>query len=244
MIILHGDFARREVALVFDDGPNPQVTPPLLDVLKAKNVPATFFLIGARAEQYPHIARRIAQEGHEIGNHTYTHKRLTQLLRAQGEQAVKDEITRGAQAISGAAGIDPARIRFLRPPYFDWDDDVARIAAPLYESRVIMASLAAEDYQWGGDHQWNEHAHAAIAAQAAHITAAWQKDTRPGTLLAFHDGAEYNLPGNKTYASWMNRALPTLAAIPAIIDFLHSQGYAIKTLSTMHLTQELQASTK
>jgi peptidoglycan/xylan/chitin deacetylase (PgdA/CDA1 family) len=80
MIILHGDANNKEVALLFDDGPNPALTPKLLQVLADNNVIANFFLIGMRVEQSPEIAEQIVAAGHEVGNHTYTHKRLPQVL--------------------------------------------------------------------------------------------------------------------------------------------------------------------
>ena len=67
------------VAMTFDDGPHPQNTPRLLDMLRDRNMKATFYVIGSNVDRYPHIVRRIVAEGHEIGNHTYTHRKLTSL---------------------------------------------------------------------------------------------------------------------------------------------------------------------
>ena len=64
---------KKVVALTFDDGPDPQFTPPLLDVLKKHNARATFFVMGNKAEAHPQILKRMAAEGHEIGNHSYSH---------------------------------------------------------------------------------------------------------------------------------------------------------------------------
>jgi len=66
--------------LTFDDGPNDIYTPQILEILKSYNVKATFFVCGKNAERYPHILKRIAQEGHSIGNHTYSHNRLLTFL--------------------------------------------------------------------------------------------------------------------------------------------------------------------
>ena len=65
-----------QVAITFDDGPDPEWTPKILDILKANNVKAAFFLVGVNAEHYPGLVRRIVAEGHEIGNHTYYHPNL------------------------------------------------------------------------------------------------------------------------------------------------------------------------
>lgn len=102
MIVFRGNPDNKEVALLFDDGPNPNITPKLLEVLQAKNIPANFFLIGMRAEQSSEIIKQILEAGHEIGNHTYTHKRLPQLLEEKGKQAVIDEVVKGRQAIEAA----------------------------------------------------------------------------------------------------------------------------------------------
>ena len=65
-----------KLALTFDDGPDPEWTPQILDILKAKGVKATFFVIGANAESNPDLVQRIVAEGHEVGNHTFTHPNL------------------------------------------------------------------------------------------------------------------------------------------------------------------------
>jgi peptidoglycan/xylan/chitin deacetylase (PgdA/CDA1 family) len=97
--------ANNSVAITFDDGPNPKVTPLLLDILKEKDVKVTFFLIGARVEEYPEIVKRIVAEGHDIGNHSYTHKRLAQLLRERGSDEAFLEIKKGHEVIKNIAGI-------------------------------------------------------------------------------------------------------------------------------------------
>ena len=81
---------QRKVWLTFDDGPHPIYTSKILDILGRRNIPATFFMIGERMEQFPHITRRVVEEGHGIGNHSYTHARLTTLDRS----AVLSELER------------------------------------------------------------------------------------------------------------------------------------------------------
>lgn len=238
MVIFRASPKVNEVALIFDDGPNPKVTPKLLEVLKDKQVKANFFLIGARAEEFPDVAQLVAADGHEIGNHTYTHKRLTKVLEEKGKDGVKDEIERGTLAISEAANLNKQAIRFLRPPYLDWNEEVAKIAASLYDDRIIMSGLTIGDYDWGINHYWDDSDKAAITAKSGQIVKAWQDKLGNGTLLGFHDSAEYGLEGNTNYETWMSRALPTLEAIPQIIDYIQDKGFIIKKLSEMQLVFE------
>jgi peptidoglycan/xylan/chitin deacetylase (PgdA/CDA1 family) len=100
------------VALTFDDGPYPVVTPLLLQTLHDARVPATFFLIGRDAEQFPDLARAIAADGHEIANHTLTHPDLDRL----SDAAVVGELRGGAAALERIAP-DPAERRLFRPPH-------------------------------------------------------------------------------------------------------------------------------
>lgn len=98
------------VALTFDDGPHASNTPRLLDILRARNVKATFYVIGKNVDLYPGIVRRTVAEGHEIGNHTYTHPKLSSL----GNDRVMSEIRKTDEAVVRACGIRP---KTLRPPY-------------------------------------------------------------------------------------------------------------------------------
>lgn len=98
------------VAMTFDDGPHPSLTPRLLDMLAARNLRATFYLIGNRVVQYPDIARRIAAEGHEIGNHSWSHP----FLDGYSDSAVMREIDRTTDAIYQVTGRPPVT---FRPPY-------------------------------------------------------------------------------------------------------------------------------
>ena len=98
------------IALTFDDGPHPQNTPRLLDILRARNVKATFFVIGRSVDLYPQIVRRTVAEGHEIGNHSHTPRLLSKLSDAE----VRTEMARCGDAVGRAAGV---RMRTMRPPY-------------------------------------------------------------------------------------------------------------------------------
>jgi peptidoglycan-N-acetylglucosamine deacetylase len=98
------------IALSFDDGPNPKLTPKLLEILAAHHIKATFFVIGENAAEYPDIVARAAREGHEIGNHSWSHPYLAKL----SDDAVRRELQRTDDAIKNATGTRPT---LMRPPY-------------------------------------------------------------------------------------------------------------------------------
>ena len=98
------------LAMTFDDGPSAEYTPRLLDMLKARHLKATFFLVGKNVQAHPELVRRIVAEGHEVGNHTWDHPQLSKL---SDEQAT-EEIEKTQDAIRGACGVTPT---ILRPPY-------------------------------------------------------------------------------------------------------------------------------
>jgi len=98
------------IAMTFDDGPSPETTPRLLEILKQRNIKATFFMIGQNAQANPAIVQRILAEGHEIGNHSWTHPQLSKL----SDDRVTEEITKTQAAIKNACGYTPV---LLRPPY-------------------------------------------------------------------------------------------------------------------------------
>lgn len=100
----------RALALTFDDGPHPETTPAILDALAAAGVKATFFLVGEHARRAPDLVRRIAAEGHAIGNHTQRHRLL--VFRTQGQ--LRDEIAECQSVLAGILGAPP---RLFRPPH-------------------------------------------------------------------------------------------------------------------------------
>ena len=109
--VCKGDTEDKVITLTFDDGPDEIMTPRVLDVLKRHDVKATFFLIGDKVDKYPHIAKRIVDEGHIVGNHTYSHSGLFPL---SSSTKVKDELQRCNDAIYEAVGL---RTKLFRPPF-------------------------------------------------------------------------------------------------------------------------------
>ncbi|WP_331447250.1 polysaccharide deacetylase family protein [Streptomyces xanthochromogenes] len=126
------------IALTFDAGPGPH-TPRLLDILAEKKVHATFFLLGKRhVDTYPETVRRAAAEGHEIANHTWTHRRLDQLK--PGE--IRSELDRTQQAVKAITGHEPT---LMRPPQGRTNNDVKAVTKELGLSQVLW-SATAKDY--------------------------------------------------------------------------------------------------
>lgn len=116
---------RRVVALTFDDGPDEQMTPKVLDVLKRHNIKATFFLVGAKVESHPHIVRQMVEQGHIVANHTYSHSGLFPLSSAR---KVEQEVRRCNDAISAAVGVRP---RLFRPPFGVTNPIIGRVIGVL-----------------------------------------------------------------------------------------------------------------
>lgn len=111
------DYAEGEtykIALTFDDGPHPYYTEQILDGLKERNVCATFFVTGEHAELHPDIIERMSEEGHLIGNHTYSHIQL----REGNRETFKEELIKTNEIISDITGEE---VIFVRPPYGTWE---------------------------------------------------------------------------------------------------------------------------
>lgn len=104
----------RRVALTFDDGPHPVYTEQLLDGLKERGVKATFFVTGEHAELHPELIRRMVEEGHLVGNHTYSHIQLTKANR----ETYKEELVKTNEILKGITGQE---VQYVRPPYGSWD---------------------------------------------------------------------------------------------------------------------------
>jgi peptidoglycan/xylan/chitin deacetylase (PgdA/CDA1 family) len=138
------------VALTFDDGPHPELTPKLLDHLKKRNVRATFYLIGRNVTAYPEIVRRMVDEGHEIGNHTYSHPALSKMSASR----VKSELDRTTAAIREAAGVTPAT---MRPPYGATNTALNRRIKEEFGMPVIMWSVDPQDWRYRNASRVSSH---------------------------------------------------------------------------------------
>jgi peptidoglycan/xylan/chitin deacetylase (PgdA/CDA1 family) len=128
------------MALTFDDGPNPAVTPQLLDLLDRHKVHATFFLIGKHVRAFPALAKEIAQRGHTVGNHTETHRKLTFLSRRRIDQ----ELDRCEAAIASATGKAP---RWVRPPFGFRGPQLDGVVRRNGGAGVVMWSAMARDWK-------------------------------------------------------------------------------------------------
>jgi len=102
--------AAAQVCLTFDDGPDAQWTPQVLDILATAQVSATFFMIGTQVRRFPDLARRIAAAGHEVGNHTFSHRHPWWM----SERTARNEVRDGTAALSDILGVLP---RFYRAPH-------------------------------------------------------------------------------------------------------------------------------
>ncbi|MBV9848613.1 MAG: polysaccharide deacetylase family protein [Armatimonadetes bacterium] len=163
-----GDPARREVALTFDDGPNPQKTPALLDALDKAHVLATFFVVGARAEAAPDLLRRMAQRGDDVENHSYTHPDLDQAEPV----VVEEELLRANVVIQALTGRMP---RFFRPPGGDGGPSVLKLAQA-YGLTGAFWTLDALHYE-----------EAAASDALVHYVAS---HVQPGSIVLMHNGPD------------------------------------------------------
>ena len=135
--------SRPYVALTFDDGPHPELTPRLLDILRHHGVRATFYVIGRNVETYPEIARRIVSEGHEIANHSWSHPTLTSL----GAARLRQEIDKTNEVILRVTGRRPTN---MRPPYGAINDRVRQAMFRDHGLDVIMWSVDPLDWRRPG----------------------------------------------------------------------------------------------
>ena len=180
--------AEPAAALTFDDGPDPETTPRLLDLLRQHGARATFFLIGKRVARYPELVARIAAEGHAIGNHSWDHPALPGLPGAE----VADQLRRTTAAIVAACAAAPA---LMRPPYGD-QSFASYLAARRLGLGVVAWSVVGAD--------WSDDKGATIAARIL-------DGLHPGAIVLLHDSL-----ASWGEDRFRDRA-PTLAAVEAVL---------------------------
>lgn len=201
--------APHEIALTFDDGPDPEWTPQILDILKAKHAPATFFIIGENAQASPRLVQREVNEGHDVGNHTFTHPNLGDT--SPGVTRLELNATqRLFEALTGRS------MRLFRAPYFgDAEPTTADELVPLQEAQAlgyIEVGLHIDPDDW-------ERPPVATIIQRVLEGASNQNPDRHGQVVLLHDGG-----GNRAN---------TVAALPAIIDGLRAAGFRLVTVSQL-----------
>ena len=169
-----------ELALTFDDGPNPTWTPKLLDKLASHNVHATFFLLGGFAQAQPDLVRRIAAAGHLVGNHSWSHPDLSRTP----AQRVRQELWRTSQTLEQIVG---APVRYFRPPFGARRPVVFRIARELKLQPVLWNAMT---------NDWSEPAADQITARLAQKV---DRLTHTGRAVNFvlHDGGHRALSSNR-----------------------------------------------
>jgi cellulose synthase/poly-beta-1,6-N-acetylglucosamine synthase-like glycosyltransferase/peptidoglycan/xylan/chitin deacetylase (PgdA/CDA1 family)/spore germination protein YaaH len=201
--------AKKKIVISFDDGPDPRWTPKILDILKEKGVPAAFFVIGDEANRSPDILKREYAEGHEIGNHTFTHPKFDEISKTQ----IKWELNLTQRLIESTIG---AKSILFRPPYGidhqpEYAEEVAQLPYP-QELGYIIVGQRIDPNDWRMPDEKHQ-----IPAQE--IVAGVLKQADKGNIILLHDGG-----GDRTQ---------TLAALPQMIDQLREKGYEFVSVSDL-----------
>jgi peptidoglycan/xylan/chitin deacetylase (PgdA/CDA1 family) len=173
------------VALSFDDGPDPDATPAVLDALDAAGVKATFFMVGEQAFVHRALAHEVSERGHEIALHGYEHREHSEL----SAREARDDLARGLGTIEVATGRRPL---LFRPPYGRFSEDSYAACADLGLEPVLWSA-------WGMD--WEPIPAERIAELAV-------RDLTPGAILVLHDSARY---APRATAGPTAEALPLIA---------------------------------
>ncbi|MGC1452479.1 MAG: polysaccharide deacetylase family protein, partial [Candidatus Sulfotelmatobacter sp.] len=201
-------YSPNKVALTFDDGPDPEWTPKILDVLKQKNTPATFFLIGIQTDKFSGIAKRIYDEGHTIGNHTFTHPDVSNISTAY----MKVELNLTERLFASLVGV---RTTLMRPPYaIDEEPDTADQVRPLeipQEMGYITVGNRIDPNDWSENPR--RSAEQISSYVLSHLPPCRQENLRCGNIVLLHDGG-----GDRS---------ETVRALPMIIDGIRARGYEI-----------------
>lgn len=192
-----------KVCLSFDDGPDPEWTPAILDILKERGVKAMFFIVGSEAERYPDIVRRIAAEGHAIGNHSFTHPNLAEAP----EALVKLELNATQRLVESLTGKSTA---LFRPPY-NADSHPANPdeLAPIQAAQSLGYMTVLENID---PCDWEEPPADELLQRVKNARA-------NGNIILLHDGG-----GDRS---------ATVEALPAILDYLEERGDKVVSISEL-----------
>ena len=200
----HG-FLPKAVALTFDDGPDPKYTAQILDVLKTADVKATFFIIGGNAEKYPELVRRTFAEGHDIGNHTYTHPNIADISTTQ----LNLEVSATARLLESVLG---RQTHLFRAPYGEDSEpetqDQVRPLDVLGQHGYVFVGMRIDP------NDWKQPGVDVIVDEVVH-----QAESGEGNVVLLHDSG--------------GERAQTVAALPRIIESLRQRGYQFVTVSEL-----------
>jgi peptidoglycan/xylan/chitin deacetylase (PgdA/CDA1 family) len=153
------------IAMTFDDGPSEKLTPKLLNLLAARHIKATFFVVGQNAADHPEILQRAVSEGHEIGNHSWSHPNFGKM----SDEKVRRELKTTEDAITKACGVRPT---LMRPPYGSLTKRQERWIHDEFGYQIILWDVDPLDWKRPG---------------AKVVTSRIVKETRPGSIVLSHD---------------------------------------------------------
>ncbi|MGB8325408.1 MAG: glycosyltransferase [Candidatus Acidiferrum sp.] len=201
--------AKKKLVLSFDDGPDRRWTPKILDVLKEKHVPGVFFVIGDEANRAPDLLKREYNEGHEIGNHTFTHPKFDEISRTQ----IKWELNLTQRLIESTLGVKSI---LFRPPYGidhqpEYAEEVAQLPYPQEMGYLIVGQRIDPD-------DWRM-TDAKTQRPAQEIADDVIRQANSGNIVLLHDGG--------------GERAQTVAAIPLIVDQLRAKGYEFVSVSDL-----------
>lgn len=200
------------VALTIDDGPHYKTTPEILAVLKEKHVRATFFVLGENVERSQELLNQEVTDGHEIGNHAYSHKPLTKMTKNQ----IKEELTKTENLITKVA----SKPVLFRPPGGTYNKVVLQTAQDTGYTTVL----------WSIDpHDWDHPSVKQVVAQVIN-------NVKPGSIVLLHDG-QYPLPTSKAISVIIDTLKNQGYEFVTVSELL--QYYEIRPTYTAHNTWDL-----
>ncbi|MGA7295355.1 MAG: glycosyltransferase, partial [Terriglobales bacterium] len=206
--------SKNELAITFDDGPDPEWTPKILDVLDREHVPGTFFLIGIQAEKFSSLTKRIYRQGDEIGNHTFTHPDISSI----GSGYMKVEMNLTEQLFASRLGI---RTVLFRPPYsVDAEPDTEDQVKPLEVTQsmgYITIGNKLDTKDWNDTPPLTPRQIADVVLN--HLPPCQPTDQQCGNIILMHDGG-----GNRER---------TVLALPLIIDGARARGFRFVPVSQL-----------
>lgn len=211
-IIWSVDTKEPVAAVTFDDGPDPEFTPRILDLLDRFGVTATFMVMGHNAVTHPDLLRDIADAGHEIGGHGWRHLNLAETT----AEETREEIEHGNRMIEARTGVS---IRVFRPPYGRFGENAVRVLARSGRDLVVW-SVTRGKMSWREPGQISSHVLGALG---------------PGDIVDLHDGigrATFN-PRSESARRIRRRREDELTALPRILEGAKSKGLRLKSVSDL-----------